>query len=80
MADEPDNLVLVHFRRIDERLAGLEREFTLRLTGLEASMASLEARFAGLEVRLVALEARLDATNHRLDRIERRLDLADTPV
>jgi hypothetical protein len=45
MADEPENLVLVYLRRIDERLAGLEREFTLRMTGLEARVGSLEAQF-----------------------------------
>jgi hypothetical protein len=48
MADEPDNLALIYLRRIDERLAGLEREFMLRMTGLEARMGSLEARFSGL--------------------------------
>jgi hypothetical protein len=73
MADEPENLVLIYLRRIDERLAGLEREFMLRMTGLEARMGSLEARFSGREVRA-------DSIGHRLDRIERRLDLVDTPV
>ena len=60
MAGEPDNLVLIYLRRIDERLAGLEREFMLRMTGLEARMGSLEARFSGLEVRFAALEVRAD--------------------
>jgi hypothetical protein len=31
MADGPENVVLVYARRIDERLAGLEREFALRI-------------------------------------------------
>ena len=73
MADEPNNLVLIYLRRIDERLAGLEREFMLRMTGLEARMGSLEGRFSGLEVRA-------DTIGHRLDRIEQRLDLVDAPV
>jgi hypothetical protein len=80
MADEPDNLVLIYLRRIDERLAGLEREFMLRMTGLEARMGSLEGRFSGLEVRFAALEVRADTIGHGLDRIERRSDLVDSPV
>ena len=40
MADAPENLVLVNLRRINERLAALEREFALRTTGLEARMAA----------------------------------------
>jgi len=45
MADEPDNRVLIYLRRIDERLAGLGREFMLRMTGLEARMGSLDRSF-----------------------------------
>src|ERR1700738_3192071 len=71
MADEPDNPVLIYLRRIDERLAGLGREFMLRMTGLEARMGSLEARFFGLVVRFAALEVRADTIGHRLHRIER---------
>ena len=76
----PDSLVLIDLRRIDDRLAGLERKFMLRMTGLEARMGSLEARFSGLEVRFASLEVRADTIGHRLDLIERRLDLVDTPV
>jgi hypothetical protein len=80
MADEPDNLELIYLRRIDERLAGLEREFMLPMTGLEVRMGSLEARFSDLEVRFAALEVRADTIGHRLDRIEPRLDLVESPV
>ena len=45
MADEPVNPVLIYLRRIDERLAGLGREFMLRMTGLEARMGSLDRSF-----------------------------------
>jgi len=52
MADEPENVVLVYARRIDERLAGLEREFTLRMTGLEARIASRDADLPALKFAL----------------------------
>src|SRR5260370_42453887 len=80
MADEPDNLVHIYLRRIDERLVGLEREFMLRMTGLEARMGSLEARFSGLEGRWAALEVRADTICPRLHRIQRRLVLVHSPV
>ena len=35
--------MLIYLRRIDERLAGLEREFSLRMTALEARMGSLRS-------------------------------------
>jgi hypothetical protein len=77
VADEPGNLVLIYLRRIDERLAGLEREFMLPD---DRARGTLAARFSGLEVRFAALEVRADTIGHRLDRIERRLDLVDAPV
>ena len=64
MADEPDNLVLVMLRRIDEkvdRMAFDIHEIKVRMTSLEERMSSLDRR--------------MDRLEDRVDRIERRLDL-----
>jgi len=61
---EPDNIVLVHLRRLSEQMAGLHednREIKTRLGIIEQQNASLSTRMDRLEARM--------------DRIERRLDL-----
>ena len=63
---EPDNLVLIHLRRISEQidsLRGDNREVKTRLGILEQQGASLSSR--------------LDRIEARMDRIEKRLDLVD---
>ena len=73
MSDQPDNLILVYLRRIDERLERMEadlQDVKRRLTALEQSQASLHADYAGLQLRM-------DRFDDRLARIERRLELAE---
>jgi hypothetical protein len=68
VADQPDNLVLVHLRRIDEKLDRLideVRDLKVRMTGVEEGMAGVNRR--------------IDRFDMRLDRIERRLDLVEAP-
>ena len=63
---EPDNLVLIHLRRISEQIDSLRddnREVKTRLGILEQQVASLSSR--------------LDRIEARMDRIEKRLDLVD---
>jgi len=63
---EPDNLVLIHLRRISEQIDSLRddnREVKTRLGILEQQGASLSSR--------------LDRIEARMDRIEKRLDLVD---
>lgn len=72
MSDQPDSLVLVYLRRLDERLERLERETT-------RGFAVISGRMAGLEGRMTALEDWSQDTTERLARIERRLDLAEAP-
>jgi hypothetical protein len=75
MTDEPDNLVLLHLRRIDkklDRLVGDVDDLKLRMTGVERSVA-------GVEMSLAGVQSRIGRVDHRLDRIERRLDLVDSP-
>ena len=68
MADEPDNIVLVMLRRLDEkfdRMAFDIHEMKVRMTSLEERMSSLDRR--------------MDRIEDRVDRIERRLDLVGSP-
>ena len=65
---EPDNVVLVYLRRIDEKVDRViddVRDIKLRVTNLEEGQAGIQRR--------------LDRVEARLDRIERRLDLVELP-
>ena len=65
---EPDNVVLVYLRRIDEkadRVIDDVRDIRFRVTNLEEGQAGIPRR--------------LDRVEAPLDRIERRLDLVDLP-
>lgn len=66
MPEEPDNVVLVYLRRLNERLDALHednREIKTRLGILAQQGASLSSR--------------IDRIEFRLDRIEKRLDLVE---
>jgi hypothetical protein len=68
MMPEPDNVVLVYLRRIDEkadRVIDDVRDIKFRVTNLDEGQAGIQRRLDRVEVRL--------------DRIERRLDLVDFP-
>ncbi|WP_428493023.1 hypothetical protein [Rhodopila sp.] len=63
MTDEPDNLVLVYLRRIDEkidRLAAGQADLARRVTSLEAKVALLHGDFAAQSERIDRIEIRLD--------------------
>ena len=66
MADQPDNIVLIHLRRIDEKLDRIIDE-----------VRDLKVRTTGVEEGLAGVNRRIDRFDMRLDRIERRLDLVD---
>ena len=68
MTDEPDNLVLVYLRRIDEKVDGLRDD-----------VRDLKVRMTSLEEGIVGVQRRIDRLEMRVERIERRLDLVDTP-
>jgi hypothetical protein len=68
MMPEPDNVVPVYLRRIDEkadRVIDDVRDIKFRVTNLEEGQAGIQRR--------------LDRVEAPLDRIERRLDLVDLP-
>ena len=65
---EPDNMVLVYLRRIDEKVDRViddVRDIKFRVTNLEEGQAGIQRQ--------------LDWVEARLDRIERRLDLVEPP-
>ena len=76
MADEPDSLILVYLRRLDEkvdRLLGDMQDVKHRVTSLERQVADIRVDMAGMS-------ARMDRIDGRLDRIERRLELVPAPA
>jgi outer membrane murein-binding lipoprotein Lpp len=71
MSNEPDNLILVCLRRMDEkldRLASAVGDLGRRVTSLETKVVLLHGDFA-------AQSERIDRIEVRLDRIERRLEI-----
>jgi hypothetical protein len=67
MAKEPDNLVPVMLRRMDEKLDRVLDE-----------IRDLKVRATSVEENLAGVHRRLDRVENRVERIERRLDLVDT--
>jgi DNA repair ATPase RecN len=66
MSDQPDNIMLVYLRRIDEKLDRVIDDVN-----------DLKVRVTNVEEGLAGVHRRLDRGDARLDRIERRLDLVD---
>ena len=64
MADEPDNIVLVLLRRIDQRVDQIAFD-----------VHELKVRMTSLEERMSSLDRRMDRMEDRMGRVERRLDL-----
>jgi hypothetical protein len=79
---EPDNLVLVYLRRLDEkfdRMAGDVADIKIPLTNIEERMGQADLRQAQTDIAIAGINRRLDRVDARLDRIERRLDLVELP-
>ena len=66
MADEPDNVVLVLLRKIDERIERMAED-----------LQDLKVRVTSVEEGLAGVNRRLDRLDGRVERIERRLELTD---
>lgn len=78
MSDQPENLILVYLRRIDEKLDRARddlQDVTRRLTAVELGLASVRREVAVLAEGDAHLGARIDKVTERLDRIDRRLDI-----
>ncbi len=68
MTEEPDNIVLIYLRRIDEKVDRLIDE-----------VRDLKVRMTNVEEGLAGVHRRLDRVEDRMERVERRLDLNDGP-
>ncbi len=68
MAAEPDSLVLIYLRRIDEKVDRLIED-----------VHDLKSRMTALEENLAGVQRRIDRLELGVELIERRLDLVDTP-
>ncbi len=68
MAEQPDNLVLVYLRRIDEKVDRVLDD-----------VSDLKVRMTAVEEALVGVHRRIDRLEVRIERIEKRLDLAEAP-
>ena len=66
MSDQPDNLILVLLRRMDEKLDRLGDD-----------MHDIKVRTTNVESGVAALNRRMDRFEDRLERIERRLDIVE---
>ncbi|MBI2716497.1 MAG: hypothetical protein HYX37_18925 [Rhizobiales bacterium] len=66
MASEPDNVVLVLLRKIDERTERMADD-----------LQDLKSRVTSVEEGLAGVNRPLDRLDSRVERIERRLELTD---
>jgi predicted nucleic acid-binding Zn-ribbon protein len=75
MVEEPDNIVLVYLRRIDDKLDRVIAD----VQDLKFRMTAVERRLADVEASVAGVQSRVDRMEVRLDRIERRFDLVEAP-
>jgi outer membrane murein-binding lipoprotein Lpp len=72
MADEPEKLVLVYLRRLDEKMDRVLGD----IQDLKHRVTSLERQAADMRVDMVAMSTCMNRIEMRLDRMECRSDLA----
>ena len=66
MADEPENIVLLMLRKIDQRTERMAED-----------LHDLKVRVTAVEEGLAGVNRRLDRLEIRVERIEKRLELSD---
>ena len=66
MTEEPDNIVLIYLRRLDEKVDRLIDE----VRDLKVRMMNVEEGLAVVHRRLDRVEDRMEQVEHRLDRID----------
>jgi hypothetical protein len=74
MANEPDNLILLHLREIRTTLA----EHSARFDGIDERFAQIDERFAQMDARIserfIQMDLRFVQMDKRFDRLEQRFD------
>lgn len=81
MSNDPENLVLVYLRRLDQRMERIEETLTDMLSRMNdhgRSLVALHRDQVGDAETTAHLAARFDRLNERVNRIEKRLDLSET--
>ena len=73
MPKEPENIVLVLLRRIDEKVDRLMAD----VQDVKVRVTAPEERLAGVGFSIAGINRRIDRVDERLDRIEQRLDLTE---
>jgi archaellum component FlaC len=66
MASEPDNIVLMMLRKIDQRTERMAED-----------LHDLKVRVTAVEEGLAGVNRRLDRLEVRMERVEKRLELSD---
>jgi archaellum component FlaC len=66
MASEPDNIVLLMLRKIDQRTERMAED-----------LHDLKVRVTAVEEGLAGVNRRLDRLEVRMERVEKRLELSD---
>jgi regulator of replication initiation timing len=74
--DQPENLVLVYLRRLDQKVDRVIEE----LTDLKHRMTSVARQLAAVRLDPSHVSGRLDRLEIRMDRLERRRDLVPGTV
>jgi len=74
MVDEPDNLVLVYLRRLDEKFDRLAED----IGEMKIRMTAAVEKLAGINRRLDRTIGSLKRIEHRLERIDTRLGVIET--
>lgn len=80
MSGEPENILLIHLRRLGAEMAALRedmRDVKHRLTSMEGQVGQV---LANDQNHYAATMVRIDRIETRLERIERRLDLTEAPA
>jgi len=88
MADEPENLVLVHLREIRREIGGMRENLEARIDRLETRFDSLDKQFGEMrqyvshalglgamnDIKGRELQARIDADAHERRKSDRRVE------
>jgi len=74
MADEPDNLILEHLRRLREGQDALRGDVGEGFSELKHRGSALEQSIGNLQVHLGQMQIVMGSLNERMDRIDDRMD------